>query len=342
VSTEQNSRDRLFDPDSDTTDARDREDGPEPVDETEDTIRDPAAHRPTVANPDQRTSEEIAEEGTAAPDGAADDRRVEDNTGDDSADGDRGGQPVVRDSFGSPGDDEAAGFSDGPDDVTAASGLAAPDDAVDGADEQRSKDEGDRMKGDRGEDDLDRQAPGSTTDLAQADGMSGEAVDEDVNRADEDVDRADEDVDRADEDVDRTAADGGPADAAGRADLRAVPAAAAAVPDEQPSDEAPGGGHTPDVEDAGALLPDAETDRLRIRWREVQLGFVDDPRQAVDDAAELVSLAVDRVASLLRDQVGALNDDRPIEDADGSEPDTEGLRTLMQRYHALLDRMLGV
>jgi hypothetical protein len=328
VSTEQNSRDRLFDPDSDTTDARDREDGPEPVDETEDTIRDPAAHRPTVANPDQRTSEEIAEEGTAAPDGAADDRRVEDNTGDDSADGDRGGQPVVRDSFGSPGDDEAAGFSDGPDDVTAASGLAAPDDAVDGADEQRSKDEGDRMKGDRGEDDLDRQAPGSTTDLAQADGMSGEAVDEDVNRADEDVDR--------------TAADGGPADAAGRADLRAVPAAAAAVADEQPSDEAPGGGHTPDVEDAGALLPGAETDRLRIRWREVQLGFVDDPRQAVDDAAELVSLAVDRVASLLRDQVGALNDDRPIEDADGSEPDTEGLRTLMQRYHALLDRMLGV
>jgi hypothetical protein len=328
VSTEQNSRDRLFDPDSDTTDARDREDGPEPVDETEDTIRDPAAHRPTVANPDQRTSEEIAEEGTAAPDGAADDRRVEDNTGDDSADGDRGGQPVVRDSFGSPGDDEAAGFSDGPDDVTAASGLAAPDDAVDGADEQRSKDEGDRMKGDRGEDDLDRQAPGSTTDLAQADGMSGEAVDEDVNRADEDVNR--------------TAADGGPADAARRADLRAVPAAAAAVADEQPSDEAPGGGHTPDVEDAGALLPGAETDRLRIRWREVQLGFVDDPRQAVDDAAELVSLAVDRVASLLRDQVGALNDDRPIEDADGSEPDTEGLRTLMQRYHALLDRMLGV
>jgi hypothetical protein len=318
----------LFDPDSDTTDARDREDGPEPVDETEDTIRDPAAHRPTVANPDQRTSDEIAEEGTAAPDGAADDRRVEDKTGDDSADGNRGGQPVVRDSFGSPGDDEAAGFSDGPDDVTAASGLAAPDDAIDGDDEQRSKDEGDRMKGDRGEDDLDRQAPGSTTDLAEASGMSGEA--------------ADEGVDRADEDVGREAADGGPADAAERADLRAVPAAAAAVPGEQPSGEAPDGGETPDMEDAGALLPGAETDRLRIRWREVQLGFVDDPRQAVDDAAELVSVAVDRVASLLRDQVGALNDDRPSGDADGSEPDTEGLRTLMQRYHALLDRILGV
>jgi hypothetical protein len=328
VSTEQNSRDRLFDPDSDTTDARDREDGPEPVNETEDTIRDPAAHRPMVAGPDQRTSEATAEEGTAAPDGAADDRRVEDNTGDDSAGGDHVGQPVVRDSLGSPGDDEAARFSDGPDDVTAVSGPAAPDDALDGADEQRGMDKGERGDGDRGEDDLDRQAPGSATDLAEASGMSGEA--------------ADEGVDRADEDVDRTAADGVPADAAERADLRAVPAAAAAVPGEQPSDEAPGGGETPGVEDAGALLPGAETYRLRIRWREVQLGFVDDPRQAVDDAAELVSLAVDRVASLLRDQVGALNDDRPGGDADGSEPDTEGLRTLMQRYHALLDRMLGV
>jgi hypothetical protein len=327
VSTEQNSRDRLFDPDSDTTDVRDREDGPELVDETEDAIRDPAAHRPMVADPDQRTSDAIAEEAAAAPDGAADDRRVADNTGDDSADGDRGGQPVVRDSFGSPGDDEAARFSDGADDVAAVSGPAAPDDAIDGADEQRGMDEGERGDGDRGEDDLDRQAPGSATDLAEASGMSGEA--------------ADEDVDRADEDVDRTAADGGPADAAERADLRAVPAAAA-VPREQPADEAPGGGGTPDVENAGALLPGAETDRLRIRWREVQLGFVDDPRRAVDDAAELVSLAADRVASLLRDQVGALNDDRPSGDADGSEPDTEGLRTLMQRYHALLDRMLGV
>jgi hypothetical protein len=209
VSTEQNPRDRLFDPDSDTADVRDREDGPEPVDETEDTIRDPAAHRPLAADPDQRASDAIAEEGAAAPEGSVDDHRVEDNTGDDS-------------------------------------------------------------------------------------------------------------------------------------DMRAAVPAAAALPGEQPSDEAPGGGETPAVEDAGALLPSAETYRLRIRWREVQLGFVDDPRRAVDDAAELVSLAVDRVASLLRDQVGALNDDGARGDADGGEPDTERLRILMRRYHALLDRMLAV
>ncbi len=329
MSTEQNPRDRLFDPDPDTADFRDRDEGsPEPVDETEDTIRDPAAHRPGVADQDQQTSDALAEEGAAALDSAADNRPVEENTGDDSADGDRGGQPVVRDSFGPPGDDEAARFSDGPDDVTAGSGPAAPDDAIDGADEQRGTDEGEPGDGDRGEHDLDRQAPGSATALAETSDMSGEAVDERLARADEGVDR--------------TAADGSRADAAEGADMRAAVPAAAALPGEQPSDEAAGGGETPDVEDGGALLPSAETYRLRIRWREVQLGFVDDPRQAVDDAAELVSRAVDRVASLLRDQVGALNDDKPSGDADGSEPDTEGLRTLMQRYHALLDRMLGV
>jgi hypothetical protein len=329
VSTEQNPRDRSFDPDSDTADVRDREDGPEPVDETEDTIRDPAAHRPLAADPDQRASDAIAEEGAAAPDGAADDHRVEDNTGDDSADDDRGGQePVVRDSFGSPGDEEAARFSDSPDDMTAVPSPVAPDDAIDTVDEPRGMDEGERGDGDRGAGDLDRQSPRSATALAETSDMSGEA--------------ADERLARADEGVDRTAADGGRADAAERADTRAAVPAAAALPGEQPSDEAPGGGETPDVEDAGALLPSAETYRLRIRWREVQLGFVDDPRQAVDDAAELVSLAVDRVASLLRDQVGALNDDGPRGDANGGEPDTERLRTLMRRYHALLDRMLAV
>jgi len=329
VSTEQNPRDRLFDPDSDTADVRDREDGPEPVDETEDTIRDPAAHRPLAADPGQRASDAIAEEGAAAPEDWADDHWVKDNNSDDSADGDRGGQePVVRDSFGPPGDEEAARFSDSPDDMTAVPSPAARDDAIDTVDEPGGMDESERGDGDRGAGDLDRQSPRSATALAETSDMSGEAVDERLARADEGVDR--------------TAADGSRADAAERADMRAAMPAAAALPGDQPSDEAPGGGETPDVEDGGALLPSAETYRLRIRWREVQLGFVDDPRQAVDDAAELVSLAVDRVASLLRDQVGALNDDGPRGDADGGEPDTERLRILMRRYHALLDRMLAV
>ncbi len=285
MSTEQNPRDRLFDPNPDAADFRDREDGPEPVDETEDTIRDPAAHRPRVADPDQQTSDAIAEEAAAAPDDAADDRRVEDNNpGDVPAHGDRSGQePVVRDSFDRPGDDDAARLSDSPDDVTAVSSPVSYD-AIDRIDEPRGMDEGDWGDRGRGEDGLDRQTPRSATDLAEASDISGE----------------------------------------------------------QPSEGLPGGEDTPDAEDVGALLPGAETDRLKIRWREVQLGFVDDPRQAVDDAAEVVSLAVNQVASTLRDQVGALDADRSTGNANDGESDTERLRTLMRRYHALLDRMLAV
>jgi hypothetical protein len=284
VSTEQNPRDRLFDPDPDTVDVRDREGGPEPVDETEDTIRDPAAHRPTVADPDQQTSEAIAEEAAVAPDDAADNRPVEDNTGDDPAD-ERGGQePVARDSFGPPGDEEATRFSDSPDDVTALPPPAASDNAIDRIDEERGMDEAELGEGDWAKDDLDRQSPRSATGFAKASDINGE----------------------------------------------------------QPSDGPPGSQETPDVEDAGALLPGGDMDRLKIRWREVQLGFVDDPRQAVDDAAEVVSLAVDRVALTLRDQVGALDADRSTGNANDGESDTERLRTLMRRYHALLDRMLAV
>jgi len=283
VSTEQNPRDRLFDPDPDTADFRDREDGPEPKDETEDTIRDPAAHRPTVADPDQPTSDAIAEEAAAAPDDAADDHRVEDNTGDNPANDDGTGQePVFRDSFGPPGDDEAVGLSDSPADVTAVSSPAS-DDAIDSIDAPSAMGQGERAEGDRREGELDRHSPRSSTDLDEA---------SDVSR-------------------------------------------------EQSSDGAPGDEETP-VEGNGALLTGAETSQLRIRWREVQLGFVDDPRRAVDDAAELVSTAIDRVASLLRDQVGALDANRSSGGADGRELETERLRTLMRRYHALLDRMLAV
>jgi hypothetical protein len=312
VSTEQNPRDRLFGPDSDTADVRDRGDGQEPVEQTEDTIRDPAAHEPRVADVDQQTSDAIAEEAAAAPDDAAADRRVEDNTGNDPAEGERTGR-----------ESEATRFSDSSGDMTALSSPATSDDAIDRPGEPRGMDEGQGGEGDQREHHLD---PRSVTDLAEASDMSGASGDVGADR---------------DEDVDRTTAGGSPADGAERANIQAAPAAAG-VPDAQPSDGVPGGEDTPDVENAGTVLPGAETDRLRTRWREAQLGFVDDPRQAVDDAAELVSTAVDRVASLLRDRVGALEASRSSGDADGGEADTERLRALMRRYHALLDRMLAV
>jgi hypothetical protein len=271
----------LFDPDSDTADFRDREEGPEPVDETEDTIRDPAAHRPGVVDQDQQTSEAIAEEGATAPDGAADDHPIDDNSGNDPADHHGADhEPVARDSFGAHGDDEAARFSDSPDDATTVSTPPAADDAVDGQADPLSMTEGDR-----GANDMDRQSAQSVQQAsAGADGAS--------------------------------------------ADL--------------PADGRPDSEETTDQTVTGPLMSGADVDQLMVRWREVQLQFVDDPRRSVNDAAQLVSLAANQVTSLLRDQVGALDQNRSSVDADGDEPDTERLRNLMRRYHALLDRMLAV
>jgi hypothetical protein len=97
-----------------------------------------------------------------------------------------------------------------------------------------------------------------------------------------------------------------------------------------------------DIGRGGPLLPSGDADQIRTRWHELQAGFVDDPRKAVEEAAQLVSHATDRVTAVLTDQLGALDEGRSAGTAVGDESATEQLRTLMQRYHVLLDRMLAV
>jgi hypothetical protein len=74
----------------------------------------------------------------------------------------------------------------------------------------------------------------------------------------------------------------------------------------------------------GPLLRDA--DELHVSWQRIQGAFIDDPREAVADAAGLI----EHVGQLL---AGA---DRPA--ADGG-PDTEQLRLLIRRYRALFNEL---
>jgi hypothetical protein len=72
---------------------------------------------------------------------------------------------------------------------------------------------------------------------------------------------------------------------------------------------------------------------LRDRWREAQLGFIDDPRKTVDDVKALVGEAVDQftaAVSAQRDQLEAAGDD------------TEQYRVAVQRYRSFFDRLLGL
>jgi hypothetical protein len=111
-------------------------------------------------------------------------------------------------------------------------------------------------------------------------------------------------------------------------DLVAVPVAAA---DEPAGDLKPG--DVPVAPVAGFLTADA-AQGLRDRWREAQLGFVDDPRKAVDDVKALVTEAVDQFTSALSAQRDEL-------DAAAGE-DTEQYRVAVRRYRAFFDRLLDL
>lgn len=89
-------------------------------------------------------------------------------------------------------------------------------------------------------------------------------------------------------------------------------------------------GHAP-------LFPENELQDLRARWDKAQAMFVDEPRQAVQDADALVASAVKRIAELFAEERAKLEKqwDR------GGEVSTEDLRQALRRYRGFFDRLLS-
>jgi len=75
---------------------------------------------------------------------------------------------------------------------------------------------------------------------------------------------------------------------------------------------------------------------FRVRWREVQLHFVDDPQAAASDARALV----DEVAEALTTAVTARKDE--LGGWQSQPGETEQLRVVVRRYRDFLDRVLGL
>jgi hypothetical protein len=83
------------------------------------------------------------------------------------------------------------------------------------------------------------------------------------------------------------------------------------------------------------LFEDQDVTRFREQWRELQAGFVDEPRSAVREADTLVSQMMDRLTSQLAEQKRVLQ-------GESDAVDTEQLRVALQRYRSLFDQMLQV
>jgi hypothetical protein len=84
-----------------------------------------------------------------------------------------------------------------------------------------------------------------------------------------------------------------------------------------------------------ALLGSLDAEGARNRFLDIQAGFVDEPRQAVEEAGRFVDELVQRVTDALQAQRSQLQQA-------GDDASTEDLRLTLRAYRQFVDRLLGL
>jgi hypothetical protein len=84
------------------------------------------------------------------------------------------------------------------------------------------------------------------------------------------------------------------------------------------------------------LFAGAESETFRSRWTEIQTGFVDEPRHAVEEADGLVAEVVQRLVQTFADERTKLEQ----QCGKGDDVSTEDLRVSLQRYRSFFERLL--
>ena len=86
------------------------------------------------------------------------------------------------------------------------------------------------------------------------------------------------------------------------------------------------------------LFAGNESDEFRHRWSDIQTGFVDEPREAVERADALVASAIKRLAEIFANERATLEQQW----ARGGDVSTEDLRVALRKYRGFFDRLLSV
>jgi len=85
------------------------------------------------------------------------------------------------------------------------------------------------------------------------------------------------------------------------------------------------------------LLEDHELQSILAQWKEIQAEFVDEPRQAVQDADALVAELMQRLAQMFASEREQLESRW----SSGGDVDTEELRHGLRRYRSFFERLLA-
>lgn len=88
--------------------------------------------------------------------------------------------------------------------------------------------------------------------------------------------------------------------------------------------------------EAMPLFSESEAEDFQSRWRNLQNGFVDEPRRTVADADKLVAAVMQKLADGFANERSGLEKqwDR------GDDVSTEELRLALQRYRSFFGRLL--
>ncbi|UBV17461.1 hypothetical protein [Mycolicibacterium fortuitum] len=92
------------------------------------------------------------------------------------------------------------------------------------------------------------------------------------------------------------------------------------------------------TEDNTLLFADEHRSGLHSRWNDVQAAFVDDPKESVQKADNLVAEVVDELTASFADTRSRLE----AQWSRGEEASTEDLRVALTRYRDFFNRLLSV
>jgi len=94
---------------------------------------------------------------------------------------------------------------------------------------------------------------------------------------------------------------------------------------------------TGDADNVVSLFPSNDAEEFRTRWDSIQTGFVDEPRQAVEQADHLVDEAMKKLSSTFTDERAGLE----RQWSQGDDVSTEDLRMALQKYRTFFERLLA-